>query len=205
MLPFSFLTIQTTSEGLFKEKGSKFLSFAIPVESEEEIKQKLAELRKKFFDARHHCYAYMLGVEGKKYRAFDDGEPNHSAGDPILGQIRAKGLTNVLVVVIRYFGGIKLGVGGLVQAYRVAADDALTKAETIEKEVKKEYTLLFEYGGNAEVMRLVKEFELEITDQKYSESCHLLVSVQLRNRVAFENKLKLLNDLQIPIQYTEQD
>jgi putative IMPACT (imprinted ancient) family translation regulator len=114
MPEFSYITIKSGVQGLYKEKGSKFLAFAYPVESEEEVKQRLLELRKAYYDARHHCYAYVLGAEKEKYRATDDGEPNHSAGDPILGQIRSRNLTNVLVVVVRYFGGVKLGVGGLV-------------------------------------------------------------------------------------------
>jgi len=203
MHPFSFLTINSTSEGLFKEKGSKFISFAIPVESEEEVKEKLTELRKKFYDARHHCFAYMLGADCKRFRAFDDGEPNHSAGDPILGQIKARGLTNVLVVVVRYFGGVKLGVGGLVQAYKMAANDALVKTEVVEKDVTKKFELLFDYESNADVMRLVKEFELEILHQTYSGSCLLVVSVKLRNQIAFLTKIKFLNDLRISIRLTE--
>src|SRR5690348_8464579 len=103
MAPFSYTTIQSPAEGMYKEKGSKFLAFAFPVASEEDIRENLEALRKKYYDARHHCYAYMLGPDKKKFRAFDDGEPNHSAGDPILGQIRSKGLTNILIVVVRYF------------------------------------------------------------------------------------------------------
>src|SRR5689334_3258152 len=119
---FSFLTIESVSEGIFKEKGSKFLAFAYPVSSESDIKLRLEELRKKYFDATHHCYAWMLGSDKKHFRAADDGEPNHSAGAPILGQIKSKNLTNVLVVVVRYFGGTKLGVGGLTQAYKAGAE-----------------------------------------------------------------------------------
>jgi uncharacterized YigZ family protein len=203
MYPASFLTILTTSEGLFKEKGSKFISFAIPVEGEEEVKHTLAELKKKFYDARHCCYAYMLGADGKKFRAFDDGEPNHSAGTPILGQIKAKGVTNVLVVVIRYFGGIKLGVGGLAQAYKAAASNALAKAIIIEKEIKKGYIITFDYSTNTDVMQLMKEFELEINEQTYSEKCTLKVSVPVRNQSAFINKLIWLRELRSPIEFTE--
>jgi uncharacterized YigZ family protein len=118
---FSYLTIASPSEGSYKEKGSRFLAFAYPVSSETEIREKLESLKAQYFDARHHCYAWMLGPEKKHFRANDDGEPNHSAGDPILGQLRAMKLTNVLIVVVRYFGGTKLGVGGLISAYRSAA------------------------------------------------------------------------------------
>src|SRR5690606_7725476 len=120
-----YRTIAQPAEGLYKEKGSKFIALAYPVYTEEEIKDRLAELRKKYYDARHHCYAYMLGADKSRYRANDDGEPNHSAGDPILGQIRSADLSNVLVVVVRYFGGTKLGVSGLITAYKTATADAL--------------------------------------------------------------------------------
>src|SRR5687768_4675593 len=122
---YSYRTIQLPSSGEYKEKGSRFLSFSFPVQTDTEIKAHLAALKKQYYDARHHCYAWILGAEGKNFRAVDAGEPNHSAGDPILGQIRSKGLTNILVVVIRYFGGIKLGVGGLIYAYKTAAEIAL--------------------------------------------------------------------------------
>src|SRR3954468_18127958 len=137
MAVFSYRTLQAPVGGTYKEKGSKFLAFAYPVENEQDVKEKIELLKKTHFDARHHCFAYVLGPDKTKYRAFDDGEPNHSAGDPILGQIRSRNLTNVLVVVIRYFGGVKLGVGGLISAYRTAAEEALTKATIREKEVTK--------------------------------------------------------------------
>jgi uncharacterized YigZ family protein len=122
---FSFRTLRAPAEGIYKEKGSKFLAFAYPVETETDTKVILDALRKQYFDARHHCFAYILGADKPRFRAFDDGEPNHSAGDPILGQIRSRELTNVLVVVIRYFGGVKLGMGGLMAAYKAAAENAL--------------------------------------------------------------------------------
>jgi uncharacterized YigZ family protein len=132
---FSYLTIKSPAEGLYKEKGSKFIAFAYSIASEEEMKEKLHELKKKYFDASHYCFAFVLGADKAKYRAFDDGEPNHSAGDPILGQIRAKNLTNVLVAVVRYFGGTKLGVSGLITAYKLAAEEVLNKAKIVECEV----------------------------------------------------------------------
>src|SRR5687767_7228782 len=158
---FSYRTIQQPSEGSYKEKGSKFLGFAYPVQAEQDVKQKIAELKKEYFDARHHCYAYIIGADKMKYRAFDDGEPNHSAGDPILGQIRSKNLTNVLVVVVRYFGGVKLGVGGLISAYKMAAENALNNALVAEKDVTKAIALNYPYASTPEVMRLVKEFRSE--------------------------------------------
>jgi uncharacterized YigZ family protein len=164
MTAFSYRTIQSPAEGIYKEKGSKFFAFVYPIESGQDIKEKIELLKKKYFDARHCCFAYVLGPEKKKYRAFDDGEPNHSAGDPILGQIRSKDLTNILVVVVRYFGGTKLGVGGLIKAYKTAAEDALNNAVIIEKDIKKSILLEYDYSSTTEVMRLVKEFELTIKD-----------------------------------------
>ncbi len=141
MPAFSYRTIQKSATGSYKEKGSKFLAFAFPVTSESEIKENLAALRKEYFDARHHCFAWMLGAEKKLFRSSDDGEPNHSAGDPILGQIRSTNLTDVLIVVVRYFGGVKLGVGGLISAYKAAAEDALKNAIIIEEEVTEKFSI----------------------------------------------------------------
>lgn len=199
MPEFSYLTIKLATQGLYKEKGSKFLAFAYPVESEEEVKQRLSELRKAYFDARHHCYAYVLGSEKEKFRAADDGEPNHSAGDPILGQIRSRNLTNILIVVVRYFGGVKLGVGGLVQAYKTSAAEALSKAETIELQVMELASLAYDYSATPEVMKLVKEFEIVILHQDFTEGCHLDVQVKLRLAKAFQEKLDLLNALGVKV------
>ncbi len=174
----TYLTLSRPSEGLYKEKGSKFLAFAYPVFSEEDIKERLEELRKKFYDARHHCYAYMLGLDQAIFRANDDGEPNHSAGDPILGQIKANNLTNVLIVVIRYFGGTKLGVGGLIQAYKTAAAEAISSGEIITEIVKKQMTLTFDYLAMNDVMRLIKEEELEILNQNFDNQCQIILVVR---------------------------
>lgn len=166
-----FLTIKSSTEGIYKEKGSKFLAFAYPVRSEEEIKQHLEELRKQFYDARHHCYAYIIGLKKQAFRANDDGEPNHSAGDPILGQIRSKGLTNCLVVVVRYFGGTKLGVGGLISAYKIATEDALEKVEFIKIYSQTHFSLTFTYDATSEVERALAEFEIEYLDKVYTADC----------------------------------
>ncbi len=200
MSAYSFFTIEDTSYGIYKEKGSKFLSFAIPVDSESDVKQKLAELKKKYYDAHHHCYAYVLGADKDKFKAFDDGEPNHSAGAPILGQLRAKDLTNVLIVVVRYFGGVKLGVGGLVHAYKAAAEDALANSIISEKAVMKTIVIGFDYRHNTEAMRLIKEFDLEILDQLYGNEGKLVAKMQLKFEEKILAKVKLLNDLKIPIQ-----
>jgi uncharacterized YigZ family protein len=195
MSPFSFQTIKTSSEGSYKEKGSKFLAFAYPVESEEAIKDRLTDLKKKYFDARHHCFAYQLGVDKARFRAFDDGEPNHSAGDPILGQIKSKNLTNVLIVVVRYFGGTKLGVGGLIQAYKTAAEEALNNAIIIEKEVTESILLRYPYEDTPEVMRLVKEFGLEISAQEFGDDCSFKGVLRLRVKKEFIEKVSLLQAL----------
>jgi len=196
---FSFLTIQNPTQGIYKEKGSKFLAFAFPVKSENEIKEQLDSLRKKYFDARHHCYAYVIGSEKAKFKAHDDGEPSHSASDPILGQIRSKNLTDVLLVVVRYFGGVKLGVGGLMQAYKAAAEDALNQASIIEIEVMKEVELKFEYSRMPEAMRLVKDFELKILEQSFEESCQIKALLKLRLEDALQKQKEYLKSLGIEV------
>lgn len=169
----TFFTISKSSEGMLKERNSKFYYFAFPVISEEEIKTNLAHLRKTYFDARHHCFGWVLGKDGDHFRAFDDGEPNHSAGDPILGQIRSNQLTNVLIVVVRYFGGTKLGIGGLIQAYKTAAALAISSSEIIEKRVKVSAEIQFPYASMNEVMKLVKSYDLEITFQEMNLDCRM--------------------------------
>ncbi|MFT2010086.1 IMPACT family protein [Pontibacter sp. 13R65] len=174
----TYRTLAAPAEGLYKEKGSKFISLAYPVYSEEEIKEIYAGLKKQYYDARHHCYAYSLGADKSRYRANDDGEPNHSAGDPILGQIRSADLSNVLVVVVRYFGGIKLGVSGLIHAYKTAAADAIANASIIEKHEMALLQVNFEYLQMNEVMSLVKEYNLEMRDQQFELSCKLTLEVR---------------------------
>ncbi len=174
-------TINGSTEGIYKEKGSRFLAFTYPVSTVEEVEAKLLVLRKQYFDARHHCYAYRLGVKNQIHRAYDDGEPNHSAGDPILGQIRSFELTNVLVVVIRYFGGVKLGVGGLVQAYKEATADALQKAEKIEIFEKVRFTLRFSYEQTAVVERVLNEFEINYLERTYDTGCTLVCELRQAN------------------------
>jgi uncharacterized YigZ family protein len=143
----------------------------------------------------------MLGPEKNQFRAFDDGEPNHSAGDPILGQIRSRNLTNVLIVVVRYFGGTKLGVGGLISAYKAAAEDALNNSTVIEQEVVKRITLSYDYSITSDVMRLVKEFEMAIVHQEFKDQCELTGDLPLRHQQKFNEKVKLMNDLGLPVTY----
>jgi uncharacterized YigZ family protein len=175
----TYLTLKNDSEGLYKEKGSKFLAFAYVVHNEEEIRDKISELKKKYFDARHHCFAYILGESGDKYRAYDDGEPGHSAGDPILGQIRSRNLTNTLIVVIRYFGGTKLGVSGLIHAYKTAAQEAIENNEIIEKLKLANIIIEFEYPNMNQVMKVVKDHDLAINSQELDLSCVMTLAVRL--------------------------
>jgi len=200
---FSYRTIHQPSEGQYKEKGSKFLGFAYPVQTEEEVKQRIMELKKKYFDARHHCFAYVLGADKARFRAFDDGEPNHSAGDPILGQIRSKNLTDVLIVVIRYFGGVKLGVGGLISAYKTTAEEALNQSVIIEKEVLWKFSIQYEYASTPEVMRLVKEFKLNIEDQQFGEQCSMQAEITIKMKEGFLEKVVLMKALGVQIDINE--
>ncbi|AKQ46288.1 Xaa-Pro dipeptidase [Rufibacter radiotolerans] len=174
----TYRTIEAPVEGLYKEKGSKFIARAYPVRSEEEVKEILQALRKEYFDARHHCYAYLLGADKATYRANDDGEPNHSAGDPILGQIRSMGLSNVLVVVIRYFGGVKLGVGGLIHAYKTATAEALEQAQVIERHETQLLTVQFAYEQINDIMKVVKDLDVPVREQDFSLDCRLTVEVR---------------------------
>jgi uncharacterized YigZ family protein len=190
----SFLTISKTSEGFYKEKGSKFLAFAFPVSSEEEIKDRLAELRKEYYDARHHCYAYIHGNESQHVRANDDGEPNHSAGDPILGQIRSKTLTNTLIVVIRYFGGTKLGVSGLINAYKTAASGAIDNNTIVKKDITSSFKFLFPYDEMNEAMKLVKDLDLKVKNQGFEDGCTLDVEVIISTIEILKSKVQLLID-----------
>ena len=173
-----YKSIAAPSEGLFKDNGSRFLARAYPVESEAEIKEIVASLKKEYHDARHHCYAWRLGLDGAAWRANDDGEPSGSAGRPILGQIDSAGLSDILVVVIRYFGGIKLGIPGLIRAYKTSTADALASARVIEKVAGKWYTLHFPYDCLPAVMRLVKDLDLPQRGQSFLSECTMEVRVR---------------------------
>jgi len=168
-----YLTIERPSEGLYKEKGSKFLSFAYPTKNEENIKQHLETLKKQYHDARHHCFAWRLGPELSRYRANDDGEPSGSAGKPIYGQIVSRELSDLLVVVVRYFGGTKLGVGGLINAYRSAASDALDQNSIIERRVYDRLKVEFEYERMNAVMKVIKDLQLDFEEQEFDLNCSL--------------------------------
>lgn len=170
-----------SEEVLLKEKNSKFFGYAIPVTSEEDVKENLERLRKEHFSARHWCYAYQIGTEKIQYRANDDGEPNNSAGMPIYGQIQSFEVTNVLVVVVRYFGGVKLGVGGLISAYKTAAQMALENATIIEKTIDKHFIISFGYAHMNKVMRIIKEKNLQIVSQKMEMDCEIEISIRKKN------------------------
>ncbi len=174
----SYKTIKSKAEGTYSEKRSKFLAFAIPVTSVDEVKQYVAEYQKKYYDARHVCYAYMLGHERLDFRANDNGEPSGTAGKPILGQINSNELTNILIIVVRYFGGIKLGTSGLIVAYKAAAAEAIAAAEVIEKTVDEDVTFMFEYPFMNDVMRIVKEEEPEIVSQGYDMDCSMTLRIR---------------------------
>jgi uncharacterized YigZ family protein len=175
----SYKSIARESEGLFKDNGSRFIALAYPVETEEQIKEIVAGLKKEYYDARHHCYAYRLGYKGDKFRANDDGEPSGSSGRPILGQIDSLGLSDILVVVVRYFGGIKLGIPGLIRAYKTSTADALEKAEIIEKIASKHYRLSFGYMNMNDVMKVMKDMGLEQRNQVFDMACSLDTTVRL--------------------------
>lgn len=178
----TYKTIATASEEvLYKEKNSKFFGYAFPVTTEEEIKEILERLRKEHFSARHWCYAYQIGTEKIQYRANDDGEPNNSAGMPIYGQIQSFEVTNVLVVVIRYFGGVKLGVGGLISAYKTAAQMALENATIVEKTINKHFIISFGYAHMNKVMRIIKEKNLQIVSQKMEMDCEIEIATRKKN------------------------
>lgn len=176
-----YRTITHPSEGIYKEKGSKFLAFALPVRTEEEIARCLSDLRKEHHGARHHCFAWRLGPEKKLYRVNDDGEPSGSAGKPIFGQIQSRELSDVLVVVVRYFGGTLLGVGGLIRAYRSAAADALDHNTLSERKVYDRIKLEFTYLQMNPVMKLIKDFHLDFEDQLFDLDCSLSLKIWKRN------------------------
>ena len=177
-----FKTITKPEQGeLFKDKNSKFYGFAFPVTNEDQVKHHIESLKKEHYSARHWCYAYQIGTETIKYRANDDGEPNNSAGMPIYGQIQSFGVTNILIVVVRYYGGVKLGVGGLINAYRTGAQLVLEASKIIEKTINIAFQLKFEYKNMSKVMRFLKENNVEVINQKLEHNCLLEISVRKSN------------------------
>ena len=185
MFEDSYKVVTTPGEGLYKEKGSKFFAEAFPVHSEAEVKAKVAEIKKKYFDAKHHCYAFIIGPDKSCYRSSDDGEPSGTAGKPILNQILSKDLTNVCVAVTRYFGGQLLGVPGLINAYKTSAREALDNCGVMEKTVDEVYSVSFGYPLLNEVMRILKEENLEQRNTKFELDCYLEIAV----RKSISNKI----------------
>ena len=185
----TYRSIASPSKGIYKELGSKFLAFAYPVETEEEAKNLIASLRKEFFDARHHCFAWRLGLAGEPYRFSDDGEPSFTAGRPIHGQLLSQELSDILVVVVRYFGGVKLGVPGLIRAYRTATQDALANATIIEKVAGEHFTLAFDYLQMNDVMKVLKDMGINPLKQEFDLDCRMEVRVRLSQIEDFRKQL----------------
>ncbi|MDD3034060.1 MAG: YigZ family protein [Bacteroidales bacterium] len=181
----TFKSISKPSTGIYKELGSKFLSFAYPINSEDEIKGILASIRKSYFDARHHCYAYRIGKEGEIWRANDDGEPSSTGGKPILGQLLSNELSDVLIVVVRYFGGTKLGVPGLIRAYRSAAADAIANSEIIDKTLMRELVISFDYIQMNDILKKTRDLQAEIVEQQFDNLCQLKLRIREGNLSKF--------------------
>ena len=178
----TYNTIENTVENiLFKEKNSKFIGYAFPITSENEVKTHIENLKKDHFSARHWCYAYQIGTETFKFRANDDGEPSNSAGMPIYGQIQSFEITNVLIVVVRYFGGVKLGVGGLISAYKTTAQLTLEEANIVERTIDKHYKITFDYKNMNKVMRIIKEKNIDIVNQKMELNCEIEIATRKKN------------------------
>ena len=177
MFSDKYKEIKSATTGVYKEKGSKFIAYSFPIHSEENVKEKLEEVKKLEHSARHHCYAYILKPDKSAQRANDDGEPSSTAGKPILGQILSNDLTNILIVVVRYFGGVKLGVPGLIRSYKTAALDVISKSEIITRIIKEQFAVSFKYPQLNDVMRLVKEYNLEVVNTDFQIECNLIFAV----------------------------
>jgi uncharacterized YigZ family protein len=191
----TYLTIKAFSQGLYKEKGSRFIALAYPVTTQEEIKFILDNIRKEHHSARHHCFAWMLGQDRQIFRANDDGEPSGSAGKPILGQINSFELTNILIVVVRYFGGKLLGVSGLINAYRSAAESAINESAIIEQYIQDYFELIFPYSSTNDVMKVIKDEDISQSKQKFEIECRLTISFRSSARDRILNNLSRINGL----------
>ncbi|MEI8049449.1 MAG: YigZ family protein [Bacteroidota bacterium] len=192
-----YKTITEVAQGSFRDKGSKFLSFAIPVKNEQEIKQQLESFRKKYYDATHHCYAYVLGFDKSAYRVNDDGEPSGTAGRPIYGQILSSDLTNILIIVVRYYGGTKLGVPGLIHAYKTAAVEAINSAPIVTKIVKEVYQVEYPYEIMNDVMKIIKDEALEVINNDFGMKCVIRLSIRYSESARVTGKFSKLNQLAI--------
>jgi len=193
----TYKTIENISKGIYKEKGSKFLSFGYPVKNENEVKSILSDLRKEYYDARHHCYSYVLGFDKSAYRINDDGEPSGTAGRPIYGQILSYDLTNILIVVIRYFGGTKLGVSGLINAYKTSANEAITNNTIQTKIIFEVYEITFNYEMMNNVMKIIKDDSLSSFEHNFEEMCKLKFSVRKSASIEIVDKFRKIIGLKI--------
>lgn len=193
----TYLTIQSPHQIIYKDKGSKFSAFAFPVENDKQIKEILVNLKKEHPAANHHCYAYILGADKVNTRANDDGEPSYTAGKPILGQIQSNDLTNVLIVVVRYFGGTLLGVSGLIQAYKTSASEVIKGSVIIEKQILFKYAVHFPFEYLNDVMKLLKQLDAKIQEQQFDTSCSITFNVRKSHSEACEEKLKKLEGLKL--------
>ena len=190
-----YKTISSPSEGTYSEKRSKFLAFALPVENVEQVKELVQQYQKKYYDARHACYAYMIGPERLLFRANDNGEPSGTAGKPILGQINSNQLTNILIIIVRYFGGIKLGTSGLIQAYKTAAAEAIANADIIIKTVDEDVSFTFQFQSMNSVMKIVKELEPTIISQGYDELCSMTLRIRQSLKTELVSRLSKVDTL----------
>lgn len=186
----SYKTISRPSTGIYKELGSRFLSFAYPVSNEEEVKEIINTLKKDYHDARHHCYAYRIGPEGELWRANDDGEPSSSAGRPILGQLLSYQLSDVLVVVVRYFGGTKLGIPGLIKAYKSAASDAIEKGEVVCKTAMRSISITYDYIRMNDIMKFIRDFSAQIEEQQFDNLCKIRIKVRRGDLLRFCSEIE---------------
>ena len=186
----TYKSVAKESNGIYKEKGSKFIAYLYPVQDENDIKKVLDILKEKYHDARHHCYAWRLGPKGEPYRANDDGEPSNSAGKPILGQLLSYEISDCIIVVVRYFGGTKLGVGGLISAYKIAAEEAIRANSIIEKIISKNIRVQFNYKNMNEMMNLVKQLKLEVLDRDFQSICNMTLRVRLSDYKKLTAKLE---------------
>ena len=197
MFSDKYKEIKSPSLGIYKEKGSKFIAYSYPVYSEQEVKERLEEVKKIEYSARHHCYAYIINPDKSLQRSNDDGEPSSTAGNPILGQILSNNLTNILIIVVRYFGGVKLGVPGLIRSYKTASANAITNATIITKTIKEHYEVSFKYPLINNVMRLVKEFDLEVINTDFRIDCKLIFAVQKSKADSIVEPFKKNHELSI--------
>lgn len=198
-----YTTILFPSVGSYKEKGSKFLAFAYPVMDEDAIKQHILESKQKYYNARHHCYAWQLGLDGNHHRTNDDGEPSGTAGKPIHGQIRSYGVTNILIIVVRYFGGTKLGTSGLINAYKLATADSLANAKIIERTVNEYFDVCFSYAAMNDVMKIIKEEDPEVISQNFGISCSMRLSVRSSKSQVLVGRLQNVDGIHVALLFTK--